>query len=202
MSRCWVYWVLRFAMLVVPSCCMHAVRLQLSEVEVMVHKIKKQRQTMDDRSILEHPGDLGFRRFLQEKIAAVAASESETAHDVEEQASAKATSQLPIPLSGQSKRKRKRQRKSQHKRKNENKAKRTRGTSRLFINKSPRFNGPNDRACLIDSVLSLLPAEQKTDKSLSELRNAMPKERDPTVNDILGVLTTQVGVDVFQYITT
>ena len=73
----------------------------------------------------------------------------------------------------------------------------TPGTSRLF--KRRKRNTSGNQSCLAHSVWSILPDEHRTNKFLSELEKALPKERTPAVEDVQGVLAARVEVRVFTF---
>jgi hypothetical protein len=114
-------------------------------------------------------------------------AETDVTDDVEGPASALQSPLLQSPEQ-KPKRKRKRKRKSQASRKHGNDAKRKKGGARLNLNKTEAIpSGPNTRACLLDSVTTLLPAETK-EQVHATMVTAMPAEGDTSVADITDAL--------------
>ena len=102
--------------------------------------------------------------------------------------------QNPIlpPESRPTKRKRRRslKQKSQRVRQHEKNAGLKAGGSRIIRTKGAIVGSANDRACLVDAVVAVLPADKRVD-ARSKMVAVMPMDRDTSPLDIKGVLTKQ-----------
>ena len=87
--------------------------------------------------------------------------------------------------------------KSDQQLRNEKQAMKTGGTSRIF--KRRKVIGSGNKSCLAHSVWSILPGEHRTNEFFSELEKALPKEEEPAVKDVQGVLAARVEVSVVTF---
>ena len=87
--------------------------------------------------------------------------------------------------------------KSDQQLRNEKQAMKTGGTSRIF--KRRKVIGSGNKSCLAHSVWSILPGEHRTNNFFSELEKALPKEEEPAVKDVQGVLAARVEVSVVTF---
>ena len=124
---------------------------------------------------------------IVEPAAYDADAETDAADGVEGKAAA-LQSPIPPPGLNTSRPRRNRKRKSRNERANTTAAKKKKGGARLILNKTEAVtSGPNNRTCLLESVLALVPTEAK-ELVRADLLTAMPAEGDTSVADLANAL--------------